>query len=226
MTGSTGLVRTAILAIGFLAITLALIILQPGPRQSYGDAELRAVTRTATEFDAKMSAAAVQPIEVPEAMHEEHAQRPIEQVLTDVQTATAMASAPVPARPAPVQATPQELRQTSWNILESLNEVSGRNVPPGDPGSLLHTIVGRALQDSAVQLGEPDIAQHRPGNISASSVPNNGEYLVRKNDTLLMIAQRLYGDPAAFVKIYEANRDQLSRPEDLRAGHLLRLPAQ
>ena len=31
-------------------------------------------------------------------------------------------------------------------------------------------------------------------------------------------------DPAAFDRIYKANRDRLTSPEDLRSGQVLRLP--
>ena len=50
-------------------------------------------------------------------------------------------------------------------------------------------------------------------------------YVVRKNDTLIGIARRFYGDASVYRKIYEMNRDALSSPSaPLYVGQRLRLP--
>ncbi len=49
-------------------------------------------------------------------------------------------------------------------------------------------------------------------------------YTVQKGDTLSEIAQRVYGQPSAYHKIFEANRDQLSDPDRIKPGQVLRLP--
>lgn len=50
-------------------------------------------------------------------------------------------------------------------------------------------------------------------------------YVVQKNDTLIGIARRFYGDATMYRKIYEANRDVLPSPNaTLRVGQSLRLP--
>ena len=50
-------------------------------------------------------------------------------------------------------------------------------------------------------------------------------YEVQRNDTLIGIARRLYGDAAMYKKLYEANQDVLTSPNaTLRVGQRLRLP--
>jgi len=49
---------------------------------------------------------------------------------------------------------------------------------------------------------------------------------VESGDTLSAIARAHLGSEGKWTKIFEANRDQLDRPEDLRPGMKLRLPAE
>ncbi|MEO0482735.1 MAG: LysM peptidoglycan-binding domain-containing protein [Planctomycetota bacterium] len=73
---------------------------------------------------------------------------------------------------------------------------------------------------------DPDNIQGRaegePVTQPAESAPM--EYVVRRGDTLSAIASRIYGSSAAAERIYEANRDQLASPDDVRVGQTLRLP--
>jgi nucleoid-associated protein YgaU len=49
-------------------------------------------------------------------------------------------------------------------------------------------------------------------------------YTVKRGDTLSAIAKDLYGNSALFPRIFEANRDQLTRPEQIFPGQVLRVP--
>lgn len=49
-------------------------------------------------------------------------------------------------------------------------------------------------------------------------------YTVKAGDTLSAIAQRTYGDPQAFPKIFAANRDILTDPDEIQPGQTLKLP--
>jgi len=51
-------------------------------------------------------------------------------------------------------------------------------------------------------------------------------YTVVRGDTLWDIAERIYGDPLKWRLIFEANRDILRSPEDLRPGQKLVIPGQ
>jgi nucleoid-associated protein YgaU len=52
------------------------------------------------------------------------------------------------------------------------------------------------------------------------------QYTVQRGDSLTAIARRMLGDdsPEAIKKLYEANKDKLSSPDDLRVGEVLVLP--
>lgn len=49
-------------------------------------------------------------------------------------------------------------------------------------------------------------------------------YKVRSGDTLSKIAQRVYNDGSKWKVIYDANRDTLRNPQDLKLGQPLRIP--
>ena len=50
-------------------------------------------------------------------------------------------------------------------------------------------------------------------------------YTVKSCDTLSKIAKEHLGDANAYMKIFEANRDQLSDPDKIKPGQVLKLPA-
>jgi|SRR5690349_15558268 len=49
-------------------------------------------------------------------------------------------------------------------------------------------------------------------------------YTVQAGDTLSKIAKTHLGDAGAYMKIFEANRDQLTNPDLIKPGQVLRLP--
>ena len=49
-------------------------------------------------------------------------------------------------------------------------------------------------------------------------------YTVAKGDTLSAIANKVYGKASEYRRIFEANRDQLSDPDQIRPGQVLKLP--
>ena len=49
-------------------------------------------------------------------------------------------------------------------------------------------------------------------------------YTVKAGDTLSKIAKQHLGDANAYMKIFEANRDQLSDPDLIKPGQVLRIP--
>lgn len=50
-------------------------------------------------------------------------------------------------------------------------------------------------------------------------------YTVKAGDTLSKIAKELLGDANAYPRIFEANRDQLSDPDKIKPGQVLKIPA-
>ena len=50
-------------------------------------------------------------------------------------------------------------------------------------------------------------------------------YEVAAGDTLSKIAKQFYGDAKQYMKIFEANKDQLKDPDKIKVGQKLRIPA-
>jgi nucleoid-associated protein YgaU len=50
-------------------------------------------------------------------------------------------------------------------------------------------------------------------------------YTVKQGDTLSAISKEFYGHANEYNKIFEANRDQLSNPDHIRVGQVLKIPA-
>lgn len=51
-------------------------------------------------------------------------------------------------------------------------------------------------------------------------------YTVKPGDTLSRIAKELLGTASAYPQIFDANRDQLSDPDTIKPGQVLKIPAK
>ena len=92
------------------------------------------------------------------------------------------------------------------------------------------------LNPKALRVGDkirlpekPPAAEKLPAPGAAGAAPPpppaGKAYLVQKNDTLIGISKRIYGDASMYRKIYEANKDILPSPSaTLHVGQKLRLP--
>ncbi|CUH79035.1 LysM peptidoglycan-binding domain-containing protein [Tropicibacter naphthalenivorans] len=188
------MIRMALFALGFLAITVTLVIMQPGASRKAAEAPSvePVVTRAAPQVD------------------------PLEPMsgLADV-------AAPKVAQPLPPVQRPQvarggdmddqSLRKMTWDTLSSLNHATGRETAPGQPGSLLHTIVRRSLD-------APAAGQAAPQGVAPTI------YVVQPGDSLVSIADKVYGDVNMTGPLFAANQAILTRPDDLAPGQTLVLP--
>jgi hypothetical protein len=50
-------------------------------------------------------------------------------------------------------------------------------------------------------------------------------YTVQPGDTLSKISQQFYGKSGEYMRIFEANRDQLKNPDQIRPGQELKIPS-
>jgi nucleoid-associated protein YgaU len=50
-------------------------------------------------------------------------------------------------------------------------------------------------------------------------------YTVKAGDTLSAIAREYLGDANAYMRIFEANKDQLTDPDKIKPGQVLKIPA-
>ena len=59
---------------------------------------------------------------------------------------------------------------------------------------------------------------------SARLVPVVETYTVKAGDTLSKIAKEHLGDANAYMKIFNANKDQLTDPDKIKPGQVLKIP--
>ena len=62
------------------------------------------------------------------------------------------------------------------------------------------------------------------GSSQLSSEAGEQIYTVVKGDTLSAIAQRFYGKASLWKEIHQANLDQISNPDLIRPGQVLKIP--
>ena len=85
-----------------------------------------------------------------------------------------------------------------------------------------------ATQDQANKIWDaiktiPDWPNEIVADIKATS-PGQSTYTVKPGDTLSKIAKELLGDANAYHEIFNLNRDQLSDPDKIRPGQVLKVP--
>ena len=71
-----------------------------------------------------------------------------------------------------------------------------------------------------------DITSQGQTDAQESSRSRSAEqtYTVQSGDTLSKISKQFYGDASQYQRIFEANRDKLSNPDQIAAGQILKVP--
>ena len=59
---------------------------------------------------------------------------------------------------------------------------------------------------------------------AAAAAPAAKTYTVQAGDTLSKIAKETLGNAASYMTIFNANRDQLSDPDKIKPGQVLKIP--
>ncbi len=71
----------------------------------------------------------------------------------------------------------------------------------------------------------PDWRNDIVGDITVDpNAAKDTTYTVKSGDTLSKIAKEHLGDAGAYMKIFEANKDQLSDPDKIKPGQVLKIP--
>lgn len=82
---------------------------------------------------------------------------------------------------------------------------------------------------SSPKGARPDFSDVLSGSSSAAATPRAQErevsYTVQKGDSLSKIAQQQYGDGKKWKAIFEANRDQITNPDLIHPGQVLKIPS-
>ena len=63
-----------------------------------------------------------------------------------------------------------------------------------------------------------------PAAAKPAAAPAAKTYTVKAGDTLSHIAKEHLGSAGAYMKIFELNKDQLTDPDKIKPGQVLRLP--
>ena len=72
----------------------------------------------------------------------------------------------------------------------------------------------------------PDWRNDLVGEVTVDpNAPKDVTYTVQSGDTLSKIAKQHLGDANAYMKIFEANKDQLSDPDKIKPGQVLKIPS-
>jgi len=72
----------------------------------------------------------------------------------------------------------------------------------------------------------PPPAHQAPVTPVSGTAPKEQTYTVVKGDTLSKIAKEYYGNANEYMKIFNANKDQLKDPDKIQVGQVLRIPAK
>lgn len=73
------------------------------------------------------------------------------------------------------------------------------------------------------QAARPQVVQ-APTSQQPAPPATPASYLVESGDSLYSISKKVYGSPARYMDIFQANRDQMPSPDALRVGMTLRIP--
>ena len=61
-------------------------------------------------------------------------------------------------------------------------------------------------------------------NKTDASAASDRTYTVKSGDTLSAIAKQFYNDASKYMKIFEANKNTLSNPDNIAPGQVLTIP--
>jgi nucleoid-associated protein YgaU len=70
------------------------------------------------------------------------------------------------------------------------------------------------------------VADIKATGAAAPAASGAHTYTVKSGDSLSRIAQRELGDANAYMEIFNLNKDQLSDPDKIQPGQVLKLPAR
>lgn len=106
-------------------------------------------------------------------------------------------------------------------LFPALQKANGLKSPDLVPGQTISLPPRAALTSNSPQTAPP-AQPEQPA--PTETVRKNRTYTVQKGDMLERIARRELGDGRRANEIFEMNRDQLSSPDDIQPGMVLKLP--
>ena len=100
-----------------------------------------------------------------------------------------------------------------------------------DPGKPDFSNVNSGSKSTAQPAApKPDFSNVSSGATSTAATPEADPstlqtYTVAKGDSLSKIARKFYGNAREWRVIFEANRDQISNPDLIQIGQVLKIPS-
>ena len=85
-------------------------------------------------------------------------------------------------------------------------------------------LVDPSFSDLIADIQAPAAAAAAAAAGGAASTPAARTYTVQPGDNLSKISKQFYGDANKYMKIFEANKDKLTDPDNVRAGIELVIP--
>ena len=93
-----------------------------------------------------------------------------------------------------------------------------------DQIKLIDSSYGDLTADISVRQGTAT-ATHAMAPAEEKRMAPASTYTVQPGDTLSAISKHFYGDPNMYMKIFQANTDQLKDPDKIQSGQKLIIPA-
>ena len=115
----------------------------------------------------------------------------------------------------------QKEREEKIALQEQLDSLENRLSLVVPEEELAETTVLLPLQSLSSENGRSGVSELESGSSSGEMK----RYEVQPGDTLSRISQKFYGNSGRWMDLYQANRDLLARPESLRIGQVLKIPA-
>lgn len=111
------------------------------------------------------------------------------------------------------EAPSQEAKNRVWDVIKVVDQ------------NYSDLICDITVNESQAQ---PQTQSQMPKTQTAGASVSGGQgsrtYTVQSGDSLSKISKQFYGDANQYMKIFEANRDQLKDPNQIRPGQELKIP--
>lgn len=110
-----------------------------------------------------------------------------------------------------------QLKLDNRRLREQLNAVGDRQTTTGE------SVEGEEAAGETITSPEP-ARDSQPATDANDVETRPAFYTIQPSDNLSRISAKVYGTPDRWMDIFQANRDKLSNPDDLRVGVELKIP--
>lgn len=122
--------------------------------------------------------------------------------------------------------TDEELKQATGKSFSQIQTVDSFGNTPIGPAVTKSQLITPTPAPAPSPEPQPDKAVV-PGTTPAPAAPavQQQTYVVKAGDTLSSIAKQYYQDPNKYQQIFDANKDVLKNPNQIKAGQSLKIPS-